>query len=210
MTPDLYWNTAAQGFAVNMALIMVVGPQNLLVIRQALLRRPLLTTILVCFIVDAALITFGVTGVGAAIAGRPWVTEMVTWAAVAFLVMYAAKAWWTAVTFSSRGFERAGSSGIGRSSAAVSAFAVSALNPHAYLDSAVIMGGLAAPLPSAARFLFCGGAIVASAVWFFGLGYGANRLSPRLSSPGSLRALDATAAVCLLALCGALLWQQMS
>ena len=70
---DPHWDAAAQGFAVNIALIVIVGPQNLLVVRQALLGRPLLTTVVVCLVVDAALIALGVTGLGAAIAGRPWV-----------------------------------------------------------------------------------------------------------------------------------------
>jgi L-lysine exporter family protein LysE/ArgO len=207
---DPHLDAAAQGFAVNIALIVIVGPQNLLVVRQALLREPLLTTVLVCLFVDAALIALGVTGLGAALVGRPWIAGMVPWAAVAFLLTYAARAWRTAATPSAQSFADTSSQGICRASAAATAFAASALNPQAYLDSAVIMGGLAAPLPFEAQLVFCGGAIVASAVWFFGLGYGASRLSPRLSRPGSLRALDQTAAVFLFALSAALVWREIS
>lgn len=159
-------------------------------VRQALLGRPLLTTVVVCLVVDAALIALGVTGLGAAIAGRPWVAGVVPWAAVAFLLTYAARAWRTAATFSTESFADTGSQAVCRVSAAATAFAVSALNPQAYLDSAVIMGGLAAPLPFEAS--------------------GAGRLSPRLCRPGSLRALDQTAAVFLLALAAALVWREMS
>jgi L-lysine exporter family protein LysE/ArgO len=207
---DLHWDAAAQGFAVNIALIMMVGPQNQLVVRQALLRRPLLTTVLVCLIVDAALIALGVTGLGAVATDRLWVACMVPWAAAAFLVIYAAKAWWTAGTPSRGDFDDTCSRTACRASAAGTAFAVSALNPQAYLDSAVIMGGVAAGLPLEARLVFCAGAILASTVWFFALGYGVSRLSPWLCRPGSLRALDLSAAVCLLALSAALIWREMS
>jgi L-lysine exporter family protein LysE/ArgO len=208
LAPD--WDAAAQGFAVNIALIMMIGPQNLLVVRQALLRQPLLTTVLVCLVVDAALITLGVTGLGAVMTATPWVASMIPWAAVVFLVTYAARAWWTVAPPLTRGFEAASAHRACRASAAGAAFAVSALNPQAYMDSAVIMGGLAAPLPPEARLVFCAGAILASAIWFFGLGYGASRLSPWLCRAGSARALDRAAAISLLALSATLVWREMS
>jgi L-lysine exporter family protein LysE/ArgO len=207
---DPHWDAAAQGFAVNIALIVMVGPQNLLVVRQALLGQPLLATVLVCLVVDAALITLGVTSLGAVVTATPWVASMVPWAAVVFLATYAAKAWWSVARPSTRGFEGAIAQRACCASAAGTAFAVSALNPQAYLDSAVIMGGLAARLPLEARLVFCAGAILASAVWFFGLGYGASRLSPWLCRPGSARTLDLAAAVSLLALAAALIWQEVS
>jgi L-lysine exporter family protein LysE/ArgO len=207
---DPHWDAAAQGFAVNIALIVMVGPQNLLVVRQALLGRPLLTTVLVCLAVDAALIVLGVTGLGAVMTSQPWIAGMVPWAAVAFLVTYAAKASWTVATPSIRRLENTGAQSACCASAAGTAFAVSALNPQAYLDSAVIMGGLAARFPFESRLVFCAGAILASTVWFFGLGYGVGRLSPWLCRPRSLRALDLAAAVSLLALSAALVWRQIS
>ena len=81
---------------------------------------------------------------------------------------------------------------------------------QAYLDSAVITGGLAARFPFESRLVFCAGAILASALWFFGLGYGVGRLSPWLCRPGSARTLDLAAAVSLLALAAALIWQEVS
>jgi L-lysine exporter family protein LysE/ArgO len=210
MMLDPHWDAAAHGFAVNIALIMIVGPQNLLVIRQALLGRHLLTSVVVCLAVDAALIAIGVAGLGAVMIGRPWIAGIIPWAAVAFLLFYAARAWRTAATPAPRSLDDTGAQGASRASAAGAAFAVSALNPHAYLDCAVIMGGLAAAFSLESRLLFCAGAILASVVWFFGLGYGANRLSPWLCRPGSLRALDQTAAISLFALSGVLVWRQIA
>jgi L-lysine exporter family protein LysE/ArgO len=131
---DPHWHAAAQGFAVNIALIMMIGPQNLLVVRQALLGRPLLATVLVCLVVDAALIMLGVTGLGAVVTATPWVASMIPWAAAVFLLTYAAKSWWTVATPSTRGFDDNPAQSAG-ASAAGTAFAVSALNPQAYLDS---------------------------------------------------------------------------
>jgi L-lysine exporter family protein LysE/ArgO len=206
---DPHWDAAAQGFAVNVALIIMIGPQNLLVVRQALLRRPLLPTVLVCLVVDAALIVLGVTGLGAVITARPLVASMVPWAAVAFLLTYAARAWWSATPAKAGLHTTTASQTACGASAGGAGFVVSALIPQACLDFAVITGGFAAPLPLEARLVFCAGAILASTVWFFGLGYGAARLSPWLCRPGSLRALDRTAAVSLLALSATLVWHQI-
>ena len=204
----LPWDAAAQGFAVNIALIMIVGPQNLLVVRQALLGGPLLATVGICLAVDAALIVVGVTALGAVVTATPWLAHTIPWAAVIFLMIYAARAWRSAAMPAGQGFAARDGQGAGLS-AAIAAFGVSALNPQAYMDSAVIMGGWAAPLPVEARVLFCAGAVLASAIWFFGLGFAAARLSPWLRRPGSARTLDRTAAVSLAALSATLVWHQI-
>src|SRR3546814_9300238 len=66
----------------------------------------------------------------------------------------------------------------GRRAAVLTALALSLLNPHVYLDTVVLLGGVAARYPAGERLAFALGAMLASCLWFYGLGYGARRLAP--------------------------------
>ena len=70
--------------------------------------------------------------------------------------------------------------------------AITLLNPHVYLDTVVIMGGIAGTLGLTEKWLFFLGAILASVLWFFGLGYGARLLIPLFKRPATWRILDFT------------------
>ncbi|WP_164545017.1 LysE/ArgO family amino acid transporter [Antribacter gilvus] len=72
------------------------------------------------------------------------------------------------------------------------------LNPHVYLDTVVLMGGVGSTYGDL-RWWFAGGAAVASWAWFLGLGYGARLLAPVLRRPGAWRVVDGVIAVIMLA-----------
>ncbi|WP_439902648.1 LysE/ArgO family amino acid transporter, partial [Microbacterium azadirachtae] len=74
--------------------------------------------------------------------------------------------------------------------------AVTWLNPNVYLDTVLLIGGIAATHGDA-RWLFAAGAITASVVWFFGLGYGARHLGRWLRTPRAWRILDTAIAILL-------------
>ena len=65
------------------------------------------------------------------------------------------------------------------------------LNPHVYLDTVVLLGGIASRLEPLARVAFGVGAASASFAFFFALGYGARLLSPLFARPAAWRWLDA-------------------
>jgi L-lysine exporter family protein LysE/ArgO len=77
--------------------------------------------------------------------------------------------------------------------------AVTWLNPHVYLDTVVLLGGVAAQLPAQERFTFGLGAALASWLWFFALAYGARLLAPLFTRPTSWRVLDTSVALVMLA-----------
>jgi len=68
--------------------------------------------------------------------------------------------------------------------------AFSLLNPHAYLDTVVIIGSVGAKYPLGERLWFGMGALLASTIWFFGLAYGARWLAPLFQRPVTWRVLD--------------------
>ena len=78
--------------------------------------------------------------------------------------------------------------GLGAAMAACLAFTF--FNPHVYLDTVVLIGALSASYAGAARLAFGAGAVLASFVWFFGLGYGARWLAPVFAARRAWQVLD--------------------
>ncbi|MEE8615756.1 MAG: LysE family transporter, partial [Roseateles sp.] len=75
------------------------------------------------------------------------------------------------------------------------AFAFTYLNPHVYLDTVLLLGGLGARQPAELRAAFAAGAGLASAMWFGLLGFGAAAAAPWLQSATTWRILDALVAL---------------
>ncbi len=73
------------------------------------------------------------------------------------------------------------------------------LNPHVYLDTVILLGSVGATYGDT-RWIFAAGAMLASAVWFFALAYGARLLGRVLASPRAWRILDGVIAVVMLAI----------
>ena len=59
-----------------------------------------------------------------------------------------------------------------------------------YLDTVLLLGGFSAKYPIKGRIAFGLGAVTASFIWFFALGYGARLLAPLFARPGAWQVLD--------------------
>ena len=68
------------------------------------------------------------------------------------------------------------------------------LNPHFYLDAVLMLGTVANSFGDD-RWWFVSGTLVASVLWFFGLGYGARLLRGLFARPTAWRVLDSGIAV---------------
>jgi L-lysine exporter family protein LysE/ArgO len=64
------------------------------------------------------------------------------------------------------------------------------LNPHTYVDTFLILGSVGAQHPTDEHLPFVVGALVASFIWFFGLTYGASKLSHIFRNPRAWQILD--------------------
>lgn len=82
---------------------------------------------------------------------------------------------------------------------ALTALALTWLNPHVYLDTVFLLGSVAAT-HGEERWLFALGASIASLVWFTALGVGARWLGRYLRTPRAWRVLDGVIAVIMFAL----------
>lgn len=181
------------GFFLGAGLIMAIGAQNAYILRQGLLRQHVFVLCLICALADALLIVVGIAGLGTLVARNQALLTFVTLAGAAFLFAYALIAARRALAPSALRVTDEKPASLRVAVATVLAFTF--LNPHVYLDTVVLVGGLSAQYQGANRVAFGAGAVAASFVWFFTLGYGARVLTPIFAKPAAWRALD-----CLIAL----------
>lgn len=185
----------AQGWVMGAGLILAIGAQNALVLRQGLRREHVGAVVAVCTLSDWLLIALGVFGLGALIQGQPLLLAFFRFGGAAFLLGYALlaarRAWQPGATLQATG----SASSLGATLSA--AFAFTYLNPHVYLDTVVLLGGLGARQPVTLQPVFAAGAALASAMWFSLLGFGAAAAAPRLQSAHTWRVIDALVAVLL-------------
>jgi L-lysine exporter family protein LysE/ArgO len=186
-----------QGALMGAGLIMAIGAQNALVLRQGLRREHVGPVVAVCTASDWLLIAAGVFGLGALINGNGVVLELFRYGGAAFLLGYAVLAAQRA--WRGTGALAAGGSAAPLAGVLASCLAMTYLNPHVYLDTVVLLGGLGARQPPELRLPFALGAGLASALWFSAIGYGASLLAPRLQST-TWRVIDAGVALLMAAL----------
>ncbi len=186
-------NIYLAGLALSAGLIIAIGAQNAHVLRQGLKREYVFLVATLCSSTDILLITLGTLGFGTIIGSFPLLTKVAAWAGAGFLFFYGFTAFHSArrprslkVEHPVDGKEPSQS----LKTILLLTLAVSLLNPHVYLDTIVLIGGIAAQYPISERVFFGLGAGTASVVWFFGLSYGARLLAPLFRKPFAWRILD--------------------
>ncbi|MDZ5077140.1 LysE/ArgO family amino acid transporter [Nesterenkonia sp. HG001] len=80
---------------------------------------------------------------------------------------------------------------------------VSVLNPHAWVDTMVVLGTMANSF-GAEKWFFAAGALGASCLWFTLLGYGGSALAGLLNRPRTWQVIDAGVGVTMLVVAGLL------
>ena len=68
--------------------------------------------------------------------------------------------------------------------------AVTLLNPHFYLDTVILLGGVSSQFLGESRRYFWIGAVSASTLWFVSLSLGGQMLAPLFRKPLAWRILD--------------------
>lgn len=179
--------TFTAGFTLGLSLILAIGAQNAFILRHGLRREHVLPLVVICAASDALLIVSGVGGFAALSTAAPWVEPLFGYGGAAFLLWYGAlsflRAW--------KGGEAlmpAGDKGISLKAAVLTCLALTWLNPHVYLDTVILLGSVSAQYDD--KFSFGIGAVSASFVFFFTLGYGARLLTPIFASPRSWQILE--------------------
>jgi L-lysine exporter family protein LysE/ArgO len=175
------------GFFLGGSLIVAIGAQNAFVLRQGLLKQHVFAVTAFCAVSDATLIMLGVAGFGEAIKAVPSLLKAVQWGGAAFLFWYGLSAFRRVLQ--ANAMDAASGGGLTLKAALAQCAAFTWLNPHVYLDTVILVGGLSTTFGEN-RWWYAFGAATASFVWFFALGYGARLLIPVFRKPIAWKVLD--------------------
>jgi len=190
------------GFALSLTLILAIGAQNAFVLRQGLRHAHVFWVCFTCALSDAVLIAAGVAGFGALAEAVPWFETAMRYGGAAFLIWYGfqnARAAWQG----GQALQADGQASQSLRATLLTVLALTWLNPHVYLDTVVLLGSISAQYEN--RLVFGAGAVTASFVFFFALGYGARVLKPLFARPRSWQILDALIAATMWSIAAKLL-----
>ena len=186
------------GLLLSLSLIMALGPQNAHVIRMGMQGQHVWLTIGVCILSDALLIGLGVLGLAQLGGLSDTLKEVLVGGGIVFLLIYGSQAFTrfrANIPVNPAMPAQQKPSAISRRQAIGQALAFAWLNPHAWLDTTVLMGTASLAWSAPANTVFGLGAATGSVLWFVSLGLAVLWLGPRLQSPAAWRALDALVAL---------------
>lgn len=183
-----YLTPFIEGFGASAGLIIAIGAQNAFVLKQGILKNHVFTTIIICILIDAALIILGVAGFGQFLASSDLLLTLARWGGAGFLTFYGVRSF--RAVFKTEQLSFKGKDRPDFKQTIMTLLAVSFLNPHVYLDTVVLIGSIGAQFPASERPYFTFGAIMASFCWFFTMGFGARYLGSLFQKPLAWKILD--------------------
>ncbi|ACL32300.1 LysE/ArgO family amino acid transporter [Glaesserella parasuis] len=178
------------GFVVCFGLIVSIGAQNAFLLKQGILKQHVFWVALLCFLCDVALMSIGVLGLGSLISQSPTASLFLALFGAIFLFTYGSRSFITAYQGSSQLLAQQGQAKSSLKKVIAITLAITLLNPHVYIDTVVIVGGIGGTLSFTEKIHFLLGALICSFLWFFGVGYGAGLLSPYFEKRRTWQILD--------------------
>ena len=167
-----------QGFIIGSSLIIAIGPQNLFVINQGLKKNFVFIVVLICSLSDSLLIVCGIYLSNNILNLNTSLITIMKLIGGIWLILYG-----ISKIKNSRQHE-INSNAFNESSFSkviVTTLAITYANPHVYLDTVILLGSISINFDN--KLYFGLGAIFASFIFFFSLGYFSNFLSRYIKSP---------------------------
>ena len=186
-----------KGFIVTFSLIVAIGAQNAYVLKLGLLKQYVLLAVFLCILFDTILITAGVYGLGFFVQGNQLLINIIAIIGIVFLTFYSFLSFKSA--FKNESLEIDGKTKTNPLKQVIGMLLVfTFLNPHTYLDTVLLIGGIGANVQNEFKIYFLLGAVSASAIWFFSLGFGARFLIPVFKKPITWKILDISIGIFML------------
>ena len=176
------------GMLIGLSLIVAIGAQNAFVLKQGLGQQHVLAICLCCALSDAVLIAAGVFGFAQLIVVHQDGLGLAKYAGALFLGVYGARHAYAAW----RGGQRLvldSQQAPSLKRTLLICLALTWLNPHVYLDTVLLLGAISSQYSGREQY-FAAGAILASVLFFFALGYGARFLQPLFRQARAWQILD--------------------
>jgi L-lysine exporter family protein LysE/ArgO len=180
-----------KGYIVALSLIVAIGAQNAYILKLGLLKQHVLKATLICIISDIVLISLGVFSLGTFIKGNQTFINGIAFFGIIFLSFYAFISFKSAFKNQSLKIDNEIKTNPIKEVLTL-LFMFTFLNPHVYLDTVLLIGGIGANIEDSLKIYFILGCALASASWFLALGYGSRALIPLFKKPITWKVLDIT------------------
>jgi L-lysine exporter family protein LysE/ArgO len=180
-------NAILPGLLTGLSLIIAIGAQNAFVLRQGLTRKYIIPVVLICSLSDALLITLGTAGLGALIQTLPLLLEILRWLGVGYLTWFGISA--VRKVLAKDTLQVSDESSVSFKRTILMTLGFTYLNPHVYLDTVIFVGSLANQFGEN-KWSFALGAVCASFIWFFSLGFTASKMAVLMAKPMFWKILD--------------------
>ena len=167
-----------QGFIIGSTLILAIGPQNLYVINQGLKKNFVFIVVLICSLSDSLLIVCGIYLSNNILSLNTSIITIMKLIGGIWLILYGINKIKNSRQheIKSNEFNEASFTKV-----VFTTLAITYANPHVYLDTVILLGSISINFDS--KLYFGLGAICASFIFFFSLGYFSNFLSQYIKSP---------------------------
>ena len=166
-----------QGFIIGSSLIIAIGPQNLYVINQGLKKNYILIVVLLCSLSDSLLIVCGIYLSNSLLNLNESLIITMKLIGGIWLILYGIN---KIKNSNSHNIENKEFKESSLNKIVFTTLAITYANPHVYLDTVVLLGSISVNFDN--KFYFGLGAIVASFIFFFTLGYFSKFLSKYIKS----------------------------
>lgn len=177
-----------QGMAIGFSLIIAIGAQNAFILKQGLKKQYVFWLCFICAASDSILILLGVLGFSQVVQSHAEVVDWAKYFGATFLFFYGAQHFIQAFKTSTSLLPSEQNESKLLKMVLI-CLALTWLNPHVYLDTVVLIGSISTKFESTALY-FAAGAMTASWLFFFVLGFGARFLLPIFQSPRAWKILD--------------------
>ena len=194
-----------KGFIVTFSLIVAIGAQNAYILKLGLLRQYVGLAVTLCILFDTLLISAGVLGLGFFVKGNQILINSIAIIGIVFLCFYSFISFKSAFKNESIQIDdKVKTNPLGKVITMLLVFTF--LNPHTYLDTVLLIGGIGANLSDDLKLYFLLGAITGSSIWFISLGYGARFLIPLFKKPITWKVLDISICIIMLIIAYSLIY----
>ena len=180
-------NAFLSGLLLLLSLIISVGAQNAFILQQGLRGQHLFSVAVICTVSDAVLMYLGVSGAGVLLADSPLLQNLLSALGILFLLTYAIQSFHQALTNTHQLQVKQGALK-SRYQVWLMCLMFTWFNPLVLLDTIVIIGTSSASYTPTMAFYW--GAVTGSAIFFFGLIYGAKALAPWLARANTWRFIN--------------------
>ena len=176
------------GLGVGFSLILAIGAQNAFVLKQGLKQQYVMIVCAICALSDSILIYLGVVGFSKIIQQYPIIVELAKYLGAGFFFFYVLKSLYSAF-YHQDVLEPSQIEPENLYKIIGLCLAFTWLNPHVYLDTVILIGSISAQF-KADSIKFALGAMSASWIFFFSLGYAARLLLPVFCKAIAWKILD--------------------